>query len=225
MTHSFKLSPSDLTFLWDECPRCFYLKVKLGFGRPATPFPSIFTRIDGLMKKHFADKPTQSISLLLPPGRVMPGDGWVESEPIALPGHASHCHIRGKYDTLLEFENGTYGVVDFKTSEAKDEHVAFYARQLHAYAYALEHNAPRAMHLAPITALGLLVVEPDELAVVNGKIGYLGSVTWQPIPLDMNGYLDFLGQVVSLLEQPEPPAPGEKCGFCKYRDSAREMGF
>ena len=24
----FKLAPSDLTFLWEECPRCFWLKAK-----------------------------------------------------------------------------------------------------------------------------------------------------------------------------------------------------
>ena len=27
MNNLYKLSPSDLTFLWDECQRCFYLKV------------------------------------------------------------------------------------------------------------------------------------------------------------------------------------------------------
>ncbi|EKD87781.1 MAG: hypothetical protein ACD_35C00212G0001, partial [uncultured bacterium] len=31
----YKLSPSQLTFAWDECPRCFYLDVVLGIKRPA----------------------------------------------------------------------------------------------------------------------------------------------------------------------------------------------
>lgn len=36
-SNPIKLSPSDLTFLWDECPRCFYLKHILGIMRPAAP--------------------------------------------------------------------------------------------------------------------------------------------------------------------------------------------
>lgn len=220
---TFKLSPSELTFLWDECPRCFYLKVARGFARPSAPFPKIFTRIDGLMKKHFAGQPTQSISLLLPPGVVRMGESWVESQPIELPGHTARCYLRGKYDTLVEFEDGSYGVDDFKTSDVKPENIPFYSRQLHAYAYALEHPAPRALGLTPITQLGLLTVEPDEMRMVDGKIAYMGNVAWQPIPLDSAAFLEFIGQVLAVLEQPQPPEPGAGCVFCAYRAAAREI--
>lgn len=30
----WKLSPSDFGFLWQECPRYFWLKVREGFRRP-----------------------------------------------------------------------------------------------------------------------------------------------------------------------------------------------
>jgi hypothetical protein len=222
---TFKLSPSDLTFLWDECPRCFYLKAVRGFGRPAGAFPKVFTRIDGLMKQHFGGLPTQSISLLLPPGVVRKGESWVESLPIEPEGHFARAYLKGKYDTLLEFDDGSFGVVDFKTSDVKTENIPFYSRQLHAYAYALEHAAPRALALGPITQLGLLVVEPDEMRVVDGKIAYMGRVEWQPCPLDMGGFLAFIGQVLDVLAQPEPPAPGAGCAFCAYRDDARQTGY
>lgn len=94
MAKTFKLSPSDLTFLWDECKRCFYLKVVLGQNRPAMPFPSIFTKIDGLMKKYFDGQSTHLLTPELPPGLVVFGDRWVESLPISLPGHASQCYLR-----------------------------------------------------------------------------------------------------------------------------------
>ena len=45
-TKNWKLSPSDFAFLWEECKRCFYLKVARGFYRPRTPFPGIFSVID-----------------------------------------------------------------------------------------------------------------------------------------------------------------------------------
>lgn len=38
--NNFKLSPSDLTFMWDECKH-FYLKAVHGFNRPSAPFPTI----------------------------------------------------------------------------------------------------------------------------------------------------------------------------------------
>lgn len=40
--HSWKLSPSDFAFLWEECKRCFYLKVVNGIQRPPLIMPKIF---------------------------------------------------------------------------------------------------------------------------------------------------------------------------------------
>ncbi len=222
----FKLSPSDLTFLWDECPRCFYLKVARGFNRPRTPFPSIFTRIDGLMKGFFQDRLTAELAPELPPGRVHSGDKWVQSTPIHLPGHTATCYLRGKFDTAVEFDDGTYGVVDFKTSEPKPQHAEFYGRQLHAYAYALEHPAAGKFSLSPITRLGLLVVEPNDMdRVADGRIAYLGDVTWVEIPYHEAGFLEFIEKVLALLEAPEPPAPAEKCSWCQFRESVRAVPY
>ena len=99
MTAPWKLSPSDLTFLWDECPRCFYLKVVHGFNRPSAPFPKIFGRIDKLMKDYFAGKSTAEISPLLPAGFVKFGEKWVQSQPLTSLRSTSSCFIRGKFDS------------------------------------------------------------------------------------------------------------------------------
>lgn len=63
----WKLSPSDLTFLWYECKRCFYLKVKERFNRPWTPFPSIFGRIAYLTQAYYQGKHPSAISERLLP--------------------------------------------------------------------------------------------------------------------------------------------------------------
>jgi hypothetical protein len=34
---AIKLAPSDLTFLLNDCKRCFYLKVMKNIRRPSTP--------------------------------------------------------------------------------------------------------------------------------------------------------------------------------------------
>ena len=223
---TYKLSPSDLTFLWDECKCCFYLKVVHKFLRPSTPMPSIFIKIDGLMKAFYQGKATQEICPDLPPGFVQFGEKWVQSQPILLPGHVKGCYILGKFDTVVRFDDGSYGVVDFKTSTPKPAHLAFYGRQLHAYAYALEHPEVNKFALTPISRLGLLVVEPNAIErTPDGRIAYLGGMTWQEVTFDEAAFLGFLGEVITVLEQPTPPEPSEKCPYCQYRQSTITKGW
>jgi hypothetical protein len=225
-TTSIKLSPSDLTFLWDECPRCFYLKYLHGINRPAAPFPAIFGTIDRLMKAHFAGRPTTDLDPSLPPGNVSVSEQWIESVPVVLPGHALSCFLRGKFDALINFDDGSHGVVDFKTSEPKPAHIPFYSRQLHAYAYALEHPAPGKLGLSPISRLGLLVEAPHAtLLATTGEISFHLASTWLEVPYLEDGFIHFLDQVLTLLELPEPPPASEKCTYCQYRQHAREHGM
>ena len=159
--HNWKLSPSDFAFLWEECRRCFYLKVVSDFKRPSTPMPKIFTTIDQLMKQRFAGRRTEEVVSGLPGGVFEYSEHWVESRAVAIPGNTSSCFIRGKFDTVARFADGGFGVGDFKTSARNSEHIPLYARQLHAYACALEQAAPGRLALSPVRCLGLLVYEPS----------------------------------------------------------------
>lgn len=223
----FKLSPSQLTFAWDECPRCFYLKVVLGIDRPSQPFPKIFTRIDSLMKRLFDGQPTSALTPELPPGRVAMQGKWVNSAPIVFPDLAASCYIKGAFDSVLAFDDGSYAVIDFKTSTPSKDHIGFYGRQLSAYAYALEHPSEKALHLSPITKLGLLYLDPIDInhGVDHRRITYDSEVTWQELPKDEGKFLEFLHGVLTLLSLPEPPAAHPECGFCAYRAAAREHGL
>ncbi|HSB67372.1 MAG TPA: PD-(D/E)XK nuclease family protein [Anaerolineales bacterium] len=221
-----KLSPSDLTFLWDECPRCFYLKYLHGIHRPAAPFPAVFGAIDRLMKAQFAGRPAAELNPSLPPGLINVTENWLESVPISIPGHIQAVFLRGKIDAWIRFEDGSYGIVDFKTSEPKKEHVPFYSRQLHAYAYALEHPAPGRLAFSPISRLGLYVEAPHAtLAATTSEISFHFRSTWLEVPYRETGFIEFLSLVLTLLELPEPPAAGENCDYCKYRQHAREHGM
>ncbi len=224
--HNWKLSPSDFAFLWEECKRCFYLKVAKGFQRPSAPMPKIFTTIDAEMKSWFAGKRTEEFAKALPAGIVKYSDQWVESKPIVLPAHSSSCYIRGKLDTVIEFDRGGYAVIDFKTSETKAEHIPLYGRQLHAYAYALEKAASGKFGLKPVERLGLLVFEPNAFTHVrDGKASLSGTMSWVEIPRNDKQFLQFLGEVVDILEQRSPPAAAPKCGWCVYREASRQTGL
>jgi hypothetical protein len=223
---NWKLSPSDLTFLWDECPRCFYLKVRHNFKRPAMPFPKIFSRIDLLMKDIYLGHSTKKISPELPEGKILMTGRWVTSEPIPAADGLNACYIQGIFDTVVQFEDGSYGVVDFKTSEAKEEHIIFYGRQLQAYAFALAHPAPGKLQLSPVSKLGLLYFEPQHLdEVPPDGLSLIGPTKWVEIPQDENAFLDFIRLVSDLLSQPQPPAANPDCAFCAYREEARNTAF
>lgn len=225
MAGHWKLSPSDFAFLWQECKRCFYLKVARGFNRPSAPFPSIFSTIDLLMKGYFEGKPTADIDPSLPSGVVAHGDMWVESAPIEVPGTSSTCFIRGKFDTVLRFDDGSYGVVDFKTSKVKDSHRWLYSRQLHAYALALERPGSHQLHLAPVSRLGLLCVQPEAMTAIERGYAYNARAAWLDCPRDDVSFMAFLREVVDLLDQPALPRAADDCSWCKYRNQARAHGF
>jgi hypothetical protein len=60
---------------------------------------------------------------------------------------------------------------------------------------------------------------------LDGQIAYLGDVTWLEVPRDDDWFLGFLGKVLDVLDQPEPPLSGAKCGWCQYREAARSLGI
>ncbi len=213
----FRLSPSDLTFLYDGCKRCFYLKVVHGIAQPSAPLPSIFSQIASLLKNHYHGKHTSELHAALPPGTISYGERWVKSQAIRLPHRRVACYISGRFDIAVSFEDGTYAVIDFKTGNPDSEWGAVYGRQLHAYAYCLEHPAPNALALSPVSRLGLLYFYPSAISQhCLERVSYEADVTWIEIEKDEEGFLAFLDEALHLLESPDPPEPSSTCQWCNY---------
>ena len=216
----FKLSPSDFGFLYNECKHCFYNKVKLKQVRPAPIMPAIFTKIDNLMKEYFENRSTKDISSELPPGKVHFGDKWIQSRVLVDKLSGRSCFIKGRTDTVVAFDDGTHGIVDFKTSHIRHENVIKYARQLHAYALALEKAAPNKPHLPKISKLGLFVVEHKKIiGSICNNMQFDLDIKWQPIERNDEMFKEFLREVLYILNQPVSPKPDPNCGYCKYKYS------
>ncbi len=214
---NYKLSPSELTFLYDGCKRCFYLKVKHGIAQPSIPLPAIFTQIASLLKNHYDGKRTEELSPALPPGTVKYGEEWVKSTPIELPGHADTCFIKGRFDCVVRFDDGSYGIIDFKTASPKAAEGNPYSRQLHAYAYALEHPAAGSLGLAPVSMLGLLYFNPTQVSQQGTMwLSFDAQIQWVEIPKDEQGFLSFASEVMSIIEADEPPPPAKDCSWCRH---------
>ena len=225
-TANWILSPSDFAFLWEECKRCFYLKVVNNIRRPKSPMPRIFTTIDAAMKERYGGRRTNEDMPFLPAGVIDSSVSWVQSRPLPVPQHNSTVTLRGKLDTLVRFDDQTYGVIDFKTAGVRDRHVSLYSRQLHSYALALENAAPGELSLAPVTKLWLVAFEPNSFSGGTDSDGCLaGPVEWKEVPRDDYAFLAFLEDVADLLELPKPPAAPSSCEWCQYRETSRRTGL
>ena len=219
---NYRLSPSDLTFLYEGCKHCFVLKVKHGIGQPSIPLPAVFSAIAALQKDYYSEKRTEDFCPLIPPGVVKYGELWVRSRSVDLPGCASTCFIKGRFDIVAELDDGSYAVLDFKTGKPSDDKTKMYARQLHAYAMALEHPARNALQLSPVSKLGLLYFTPDAFkqeALTRQSLE--GDMRCIEVARHDDAFLSFLGEVVRLLDGPLPPPETDRCAWCKYRTRTR----
>ena len=88
---------------------------------------------------------------------------------------------------------------------------------MQAYAYALEHPAPHALALAPVTKLGLLYFYPSGIGQENiERLSYEAEITWIEIRKDEESFLEFIDEVLDVLELPEAPEPSVNCQWCNY---------
>jgi len=209
---TWQIAASDLVFLWEECRACFYRKVARRQSRPRGPFPRLFSSIDGAMKRTLLGTRLEQVFPGAPAGVLGEPDRWVASAPLPVPGTTSRVVLRGRTDLLLSGDRGRDAVIDLKTASPKDPHLALYGRQLHSYAWALEHPArgrPRQM-----STLGLLCFCPTAFSTRAGEAHLDGALRWLEIPRDDTSFSAFLEEVCTTLGANDPPASNPDCRWC-----------
>ena len=184
--------------------------------RPPGIFPKVFTMLDNQTKDFFYDKRAEDMNEGLRPGRVAFGDRWVRSRPLSVPGHETKVSLQGKIDTALAFDDGSFGIVDFKTSEPKASHVTSTAGNSPATRWQPRTRSEGALDLSPVTQLGLLCVQPVAMVGVGDDVAYKGTTHFLEIDRDDEAFMAFLSQVLFVLKRPEPPDPQPKCSYCTY---------
>jgi hypothetical protein len=216
----YKIYPSDLTWLYASCPRCFALKLKHKVGRPEAGFPQIFSKIDSAIKKHcLALERTELVCAAMPKGRFLAdAPKSVLSRRFSIAGLGSSFELRGKPDALVEWDTGGYGVIDFKTSAIRAGNVGNYGNQLEIYASALEQPAGGRPALEPIGEMGLLVWEPElfSAALAGVSLNLSGQLAWIPVPRRRDELRNVLRGMLAVLDSDGLPPPADGCKFCSY---------
>jgi hypothetical protein len=118
----------------------------------------------------------------------------------------------------MKFDDGTFGVVDFKCTEATEFTAERYFNQLMGYSVALEHNDPEEQitNTCKISRLGLGCFDPNKFVGEKEKCGLRGTIEWVDIEKDMAKFKHFLNGVSKVLSG-KCPKPNKECYHCRYR--------
>jgi hypothetical protein len=180
--------------------------------------PKVFSAIDRAQREYFDGKPTSELSPGLPPGQLHCRDTAVRSRPIAIPNSSARVQFAGALDALAHFDDGSLGIIDFKTTSPREEHVSLYTRQLHAYALALELPDSPAGTSPRVTSMGLLCFEPVGLTRRSASQYDLETRAEFIDTVRSDGdFMAFLSEAVGLLRADRPPEPQEGCPHCKVQ--------
>ena len=101
-----RISPSDLTFGWSGCKRCFYMRYAYGVSHQG-PFPGIVMSLSSRQEQWYKTKHSHDFSPTLPSGVVHSTGKMLESTPIVVNGEVTPFTLGGKYDFLMAYDNGT----------------------------------------------------------------------------------------------------------------------
>jgi hypothetical protein len=216
------ISPSDLSFNWEKCPRCFWLKYKAGISAPG--FMPLVGPMAAFQEALYQEQKTTQISESLKPGKVMRWGRKVSSSPIVINGAETAWRIEGKYDAVVEFDDSTLGVIDCKvtTGDMDRTKIELYWAQLEAYAFALEN--PSIGDSETVSETGLLIwkivgAETDHLTSYkfHSEMQYL-SAGRQPDRFNQR-----IREVIELLDG-QMPDENDKCENCNYHTKRRSRG-
>lgn len=232
----FKISRSKIE-LFMQCPRCFWLDVRLKITRPSSPPFNINKTIDELFKKEFdnyrhAGQPhpiMQDNQIKAVPYKHADLDLWRHNFTGVKTLHVpTNLHIFGAIDDVWVNDLGQLIVVDYKAT-SKDKPVSIdsdwqisYKRQIEIYQWLLRQNGFN------VSDTGYFVYTnarqdvdgfADRLEFTTKVIPYTGSDTWiEPI----------LNKIKDCMDSDDMPLIGDSimggpCEYCSYARARTEL--
>ncbi len=226
----YRLSRSKID-LFFECPRCFYLDVRRGVGRPpGYPF-SLNSAVDKLLKKEFdlhrAGKTQHPLmkaygieAIPFEHGMI---DEWRENfKGVQYLHQETNLLITGAVDDIWVNPQGQLLVVDYKAT-SKNSEVNLdadwqkgYKRQMEVYQWLLRRNG------FDVSGTGYFVYcngNTDKRAF-DGKlefdvkiIPYVGDDAWVE---------KTILEARQCLQEDELPAAGADCDYCRYVEAVKK---
>ena len=189
------ISPSDLSYLWNDSKLGFYDKYVLGIQRPRENFPAMFTTIVSKMKQAFEGKNLPEIVKNSPEGIISYEEKFVTSKAITL--GEFKVGFKGKISCWLNQSDSTT-IFDFKTVKNDAKLPKTYFLHYMAYAFCVEN--PAVGDSKTVNNLGIVSFDPDGFDLSNGVGNLSGPLTWVEIEKNKNKFKNWLtGELSELL--------------------------
>ena len=222
MPKEYLFSPSELDYKAKKCPRCFYIhkhhKINPG-DRP----PPVFSSFDAVQKPYFKNTNTKTWCDDLPDGEIMdnkelPGkivsDGLVDNKQ-------RKFKLAGNPDIVIKFKDGSFGIVDFKTTIISLDKAENYRYQLEAYAQIFSSpgstKTASTPKLNPITHMGILQFYPEEITNHSDhNCDFKMKTFYSALKRDVKGFYDYITRLIDLLELSYVPKFSDDCNFCNF---------
>lgn len=232
----YKISRSKIE-LFMQCPRCFWLDVRLKISRPSSPPFNINKAIDELFKKEFdhyrgKGRPHPLMTeykIAAVPFKHEQLNSWRENFVGVINVHKpTNLHIFGAVDDLWTDDTGQVFVVDYKAT-AKDRDVSIdsdwqisYKRQIEIYQWLLRGN-------------GLNVSDTGYFVYANGRMdldGFNDRIEFRTKIIPYTGNTDWveptLIKMKKCMESDDMPPVGDHimggpCEFCTYARARTEL--
>lgn len=226
-----RLSRSKID-LFTQCPRCFFLDVKLKIKRPDTYPLTLNLAVDALLKKEFdihraqgnAHPLMRAYQLDAVPFNHPQINTWRELDygrgGIHHHDTQNHFDVYGIVDDIWVTPKNELLVVDYKATAKKERPTLAgnlgdqYKRQMEVYQWLLRKN-------------GFTVSETGYFVYVNGKKdaeAFDAKLEFDISLLPCVGSTDWIEETLSrmrsCLDEKKPPAPADACDYCNYRASA-----
>lgn len=219
-----------------QCPRCFWLDVRMKIRRPDGPPFQINKAIDELFKKEF-----DGYRLKGEPHPLMVEFGvtaipfqhdklgeWRETFTGVVTLHKpTNLHVFGAVDDLWTDDSGEVMVVDYKaTAKEKDVNIdsewqISYKRQMEVYQWLLRQNGLKVSNTGYfVYANGRLDLDGfnNRVEFRTKLIPYVGDDTWvEPTLLEMKKCMD--GEMPRVGKA----AMGGDCDYCSYARKRTEL--
>ena len=224
-----------------ECHHCLWMSMNANWNQKSMNL-SMYGTLSRHIENSIQGQKTEEFLPELGEGLVIETGGGVCSGRLPIDSPADF-YIAGSFDHLAKLKDGTYAVVDDKTSSAKPENLlaekqsTTYASQVNAYAYALEKpgtqrwidkvyeskNHVNSRRMVPkiarekicVSRLGLNNFAVDSLAHTgNGAFNFSTSRVWAEIGKDYISLLALCQKIADIVLNPTQPDHSVNCNFC-----------
>ncbi len=223
------IAPSSLDYKITKCPRCFYLEKKLKTAVDSYP-PPVFSNFDVVQQNYFKNLNTNQLSNKLPSGKIMTKSelpGRVVSEELK-DSKGRKFILGGRPDIVIKFDDDSYGIIDFKTTQLSDNKAENYKYQLESYAQIFTNpgstkTAPTPK-LEPISQIGVLQFFPSEIfdhEEDNCKLNF--KMSYVKLERDIDDFYKRVELYMDIINLENPPEFTEGCKDCDFAKFQKQI--